>query len=74
MAEGLQNIVKRRALGGQYPKTAEETIQRLEDATENWNRHPTPFIWGGKRAKRRERRREKLKQLQGSGAKVKEKG
>lgn len=74
MAESVQSIVKRRALGGEHPKTAEETIHRLEEAIESWDRHPTPFIWGGKRARRRERRREKLRKLQGSGARVKEKG
>jgi len=74
MTESLQSIIKRRALGGQHPKTAEETICRLEEATESWNRNPTPFIWGGKRANRRERRREKYKRLQGSGASVKEEG
>ena len=32
MAESLQNIIKRRALSGQQPRTAEETIQWLEEA------------------------------------------
>lgn len=68
MAESIQNIIKRRALSGQYPKKAEETIQRLETAVASWDSHPTPFIWNGKRAERRKRRREKLKSLKGSGA------
>jgi transposase len=68
MAESVQNIIKRRALNGQHPKNAEETIQRLEAAVASWDRHPTPFIWNGKRAARRKRSRDKLKSLEGSGA------
>ncbi len=68
MAESIQNIIKKRALNGQHPKNAEETIQWLEGAVERWNCNPTPFIWNGKRAERRKKRREKLKALKGSGA------
>jgi len=68
MAESVQNIIKRRALHGQHPKNAEETIQRLEAAVASWDRHPTPFIWNGKRAERRRKRHERQKLLRGSGA------
>lgn len=68
MAESVQNIIKRRALNGQHPKNAEETIQWLESAVVSWDCHPTPFIWNGKRAERRRKRRERLKPLKGSGA------
>jgi hypothetical protein len=73
MAESMQNIVKKRALNGQHPETADETIKRLEEATQSWNRHPTSFVWGGKRAERRKRRRERQKCLKGSGANVDDK-
>jgi hypothetical protein len=73
MAESVQNIIKRRALNGQHPKTAGETIRWLEETIESWDRHPTPFVWGGKRAKRRERSREGLKRLKGSGGSVQKK-
>lgn len=52
MAESVQNIIKRRALHGQHPKHASETIRRLESAVASWDRHPTPFIWNGKRMAR----------------------
>src|SRR5205814_2065163 len=32
-----------------------------------WNRHPTPFAWGGKRAACRQRARERRHRLGGSG-------
>jgi len=66
MAESVQNIIKRRALNGQHPKHADETIRWLESAVASWNLHPTPFIWNGKRAERRRRRCEKMKSLKGS--------
>jgi transposase len=68
MAESIQNIIKRRALQGQHPKNAKETIRWLEAAVASWNRCPTPFTWNGKRAERRKRMRDKLKSLKGSGA------
>jgi hypothetical protein len=55
MAEGVQRIVVRRALGGQHPQTPEETIEWLEDTVASWNEEPTPFIWDGKRRERRRR-------------------
>jgi transposase len=68
MAESVQNIIKRRALNGQHPKHASETIRRLESAVASWDCHPTPFIWNGKRMARRKRSWAKLKSLKGSGA------
>jgi DDE superfamily endonuclease len=66
MAESVQRIIVRRALAGQHPKTASEIITWLEETVTGWNQHPTPFVWGGKRKKRRERAR--LRRLGGSGA------
>jgi hypothetical protein len=66
MAESVQRIIVRRALCGQYPQTADEIITWLEETVTGWNRHPTPFVWGGKRKQRRERAR--LRRLGGSGA------
>lgn len=68
MAESIQRILKRRALSGQHPETPSEIIAWLEATACGWNRNPTPFIWGGKRAARRARSRARRHQLGGSGA------
>ena len=68
MAESLQRILKRRALDGQQPGSPEEIIAWLEAVTEHWNSSPTPFEWGGKRAERRRRQRDRRHRLGGSGA------
>jgi hypothetical protein len=68
MAESIQRILQRRALDGQYPKTPAEIIDQLEATARGWNRDPTPFVWGGKRAARRERSRQRRHALGGSGA------
>ena len=68
MAESIQRILKRRALEGQHPQTAEEIIALLEATAQGWNRSPTPSVWGGKRALRRARSRARRHQLGGSGA------
>jgi len=59
MVEGLQRILKRRALDGQHPGTPGEIIGWFEAVARHWDRSPTPFVWGGKRAARRQRRRER---------------
>jgi hypothetical protein len=71
MAESIQRILERRALDGQNPTTPVEIIAWLETAAQSWNREPTPFVWGGKRAARRIRQRQRQQALQplgGSGA------
>jgi hypothetical protein len=68
MAESIQRILKRRALDGQHPTTPTEIIDWLEAAARGWNRDPTPFEWGGKRAARRARSRQRRHALGGSGA------
>jgi DDE superfamily endonuclease len=69
MAESIQRILKRRALSGQHPQTPRQIIDWLEAVAQAWNRHPTPFEWGGKRAARRQRARiRRHHQLGGSGA------
>lgn len=68
MAESIQRILQQRALNGQYPKTPAEIIDQLEATARGWNRNPTPFVWGGKRAARRERSRQRRHALGGSGA------
>jgi DDE superfamily endonuclease len=68
MAESLQRILKRRALEGQEPGTPAEIIGWFEAVADHWNRSPTPFEWGGKRAARRQRQRERRHRLGGSGA------
>jgi hypothetical protein len=68
MAESIQRILVRRALSGQNPQTPEHIIAWLEAVARAWNRHPTPFEWGGARAARRERSRNRRQALGGSGA------
>ena len=67
MAESIQRVLTRRALAGQHPKTPQDIISSLEATARHWNRHPTPFIWGGKRKSRRDRARRRHR-LGGSGA------
>lgn len=68
MAESVQRIIVRRALCGQHPKNAQQVIDWLEQTVDGWNQDPTPFVWNGKRRRRRERAR--LRRLGGSGAAV----
>ena len=68
MAESIQRIIERRALEGQHPQSPAEIIEWLEAATRGWNRQPTPFVWGGNRAARRFRNRQRRYALGGSGA------
>src|SRR4051812_32197297 len=57
MAESLQRVLKRRALGGQHPEDTAQIIAWFEAVARHWNAAPTPFVWGGKRAARRQRQR-----------------
>jgi len=68
MAESIQGIIERRALNGQHPSNPEQIIELLEAAVRDWNKNPTPFVWGGKRAARRDRARKRHQSLAGSGA------
>lgn len=68
MCESAQRIIKRRALACQHLETADEIIYRLEATVKGWNRAPTPFEWGGRRAARRKRSRECRHSLGASGA------
>jgi hypothetical protein len=68
MAESIQRILVRRALAGEHPKSPQEIITWLVQTAAGWNRHPTPFVWAGKRKARRERAR--LRRLSGSGAAI----
>jgi DDE superfamily endonuclease len=68
MAESVHRIIKGRALNGQHPTNVQMLKQGLTDAVEGWNRHPTPFIWGGKRHARRDRAYARRHRLGGSGA------
>ena len=56
MAESIQRILKRRALGGQHPQTPEQIGEWFGQTANAWNRHPTPFTWHGKRWQRRRSR------------------
>lgn len=68
MAESWQRILVRRALEGQHPQTAQQIIDSLEATAQAWNADPTPFVWGGRRAARRVRARQRRHALGGSGA------
>ena len=70
LTESVQRIIVRRALAGQQPQTAAEVIAWLEDTVAGWNEQPTPFVWDGKRRRRRERAH--LRRLGGSAAAVDE--
>jgi hypothetical protein len=66
LAESLQRILVRRALAGQHPKHTDELMAWLAEAVVGWNAGLTPFEWGGQRAARRRRARERHR-LGGSG-------
>jgi hypothetical protein len=68
MAESIQRILIRRSLVGQSPQTPEQIISWLEAVARGWNNDPTPFVWGGARAARRDRSRKRRHALGGSGA------
>jgi transposase len=56
MAEAIQRILKRRALDGQYPTSPAEIGTWFAQTAHAWNQRPTPFVWNGKRRKRRRNR------------------
>lgn len=68
MAESMQRILVSRALSGQHPENPEQIMAWLEAVGRGWNRAPTPFEWGGKRAARHQRAWERHHHLGGSGA------
>lgn len=68
MAESIQRVLKRRALNSQHPTSTDEVIDLVESVAKHWNASPTPFSWGGKRAARRKRARERRHSVGGSGA------
>jgi hypothetical protein len=68
MAESLRRILKGRALDGQHPTDTDQVIAWSEAAARHWDAAPTPFVWGGKRAARRRRQRERRHRVGGSGA------
>jgi DDE superfamily endonuclease len=67
LAEAIQRIVTRRALAGQHPQTAQEVKTWLAETVDGWNADPTPFEWGGKRAARRQRARQRRHLVGGAG-------
>jgi hypothetical protein len=68
MAESVQRVVVRRALGGQQPQNVKEVMDWLTAVVRGWNADPTPFAWGGKRAARRARAHARRHRVGGSGA------
>jgi hypothetical protein len=70
MAESIQRLLKRRALDGTYPTSPQQIIQSLEAVATHWNKHPTPFVWAGKRKARRDRAALRRHRLGASGAAI----
>jgi hypothetical protein len=68
MAESIQRILKGRALSGEEPTSPAQIIEWFVAVAKHWNADPTPFVWGGKRAARRKRQRDRAHSLGGSGA------
>ncbi len=68
MTESMQRILIRRGLAGTHLETIDAIITALEATAAGWNAAPTPFEWGGRRAARRQRARERRHRLGGSGA------
>ncbi len=68
MAESIQRVLKARALDGQQPSHTDEIIRWLEAVAARWNDDPTPFEWGGRRATRRKRQRDRRHRVGGSEA------
>jgi transposase len=68
MAESVQRIIIRRAVQGHHVYDVEILKDWLRETIEGWNRHPTPFIWGGKRHTRRDRAYARRHRQGGSGA------
>lgn len=58
----------RRALAGHHIYDVEILKDWLRETIEGWNRHPTPFIWGGKWHARRDRAYARRHRRGGSGA------
>ena len=68
MAESIQRILKGRALSGEEPTSPAQIMEWFVAVAEHWNANSTPFVWGGKRAARRKRQRDRAHSLGGSGA------
>jgi DDE superfamily endonuclease len=68
MAESIPRVLRRRALDGQHPGNTGQILAWFEAVAGHWNAAPTPFVWGGKRAARRQRQRERRHRVGGSGA------
>lgn len=67
-AASVQRSSVRRALDGQHPASAEDVMPWLAEAVRGGNADRTPFVWGGKRAARRQRARARRQALGGWGA------
>ena len=65
MAESIQRILKGRAISGEEPTSPAQIIEWFVAVAKHWNADPTPFVWGGKRAARRKRQRDRAHSLGG---------
>jgi hypothetical protein len=55
-------------LDGQHLETSCQLMEWLAATARGWNAVPAPFVWGGKRQRRRWRVRQRRHALGGSGA------
>jgi hypothetical protein len=67
-AASIQRVLKRRALDGHHPGTPAAIGVWFEQTAQAWNRHPTPFVWNGKRRQRRRKRNGDQHAVGGSAA------
>lgn len=68
MAASIQRMLKRRALDRPHPRDPGQIIAWFEAVAEHWNRASTPFVWAGKRKRRRDRQGERRHRLGGSAS------
>jgi DDE superfamily endonuclease len=66
LAEARQRLLATRALAGQHPQSAQQLMAWLAAEVRGWHAQPTPFVWGGKRAARRQRARARRHALGGA--------
>ena len=46
LIEGYWKVLTQRALHGRTCRSPEQVAAALQAGVEDWNRHPTPFLWG----------------------------
>jgi len=57
LIEGFWKILGQRALAGRHCTRTEEVDHAVHAGVSDWNRHPTPFLWGRPPKPRRQLKR-----------------